>query len=459
MIRRMIILGATGDLTFRYLLPALARLLEAGSLPDGFEVHGLGRNDQDTEAFRYSAEERLAEDAPGVPRLAHEKFIKTLHYHRADVTDPGQVKAALRGSGEPVVAYLALPPALFAPAIEALKGAGLPEGSKIVVEKPFGEDLESAKELNRLLHESFPEEAVFRVDHFLGLQTVQNILGLRFANHVFEPLWNRDHIDRVEIVWDETLSLEGRVGYYDRAGALKDMVQNHLLQLLCLVGMEPPVTLGERDLRDRKMDVLRAVRRLSPEEVERGTVRARYAAGRIDDREVPAYVDEEGVNRKRATETFAQITLFVDNWRWSGVPFVLRSGKALAQDRSQISLRFKTVPHLAFGQETEPEPNVLRLLLNPDRIVLSTNINGPGDPFGLEHTELRTELAPQELPAYGRLLLAVLESDPTLAIRADEAEASWRIVEPILEAWEKGRVPLLGYPAGSEGPAIPEVRR
>ena len=453
MIRRMLVFGASGDLTFRYLLPALTRLREAGRLPEGFTISALARNDWETQSYRARAKERLARHAPDASEEARSDLVEALQYHRADVTDPKGVRAALgEDRGEPIVASLALPPAVFAAAIEALKTAGLAEGSRVVVEKPFGEGLESARKLNRLLHEAFPEEAVFRADHFLGLQTVQNVLGLRFANRVFEPLWNHDHVERVEIVWDETLALEGRAVYYDTAGAAKDMIQNHLLQLLCLVGMEPPITLDERDLRDRKVDLLRAVRRLSPAEAERFSVRARYAAGRIGDTEVPAYAEEEGIDPERETETFAEITLFVDNWRWSGVPFVLRTGKALARDRAQISVHFKPVPHPAFGQKTLPEPNVLRLGLDPDRISLGVEINGPGDPFDLEHVELGAELAPQEMPAYGRLLLGVLEGDPTLSIRADEAEESWRIVEPVLEAWNEGRVPLLEYPAGSEGP-------
>jgi glucose-6-phosphate 1-dehydrogenase len=452
MIRRMAIFGATGDLTPRYLLPALARLHESGGLPEGFEILGLARDDWDTEMFRDFIEARLAEHAADVAAPARSELVETLEYQRTDATDREQVAKALGSSGEPIVAYLALPPAVFAPVIEALTGIGLPEGSRLVVEKPFGEDLESARRLNRLLHDAFPEEAVFRADHFLGLQTVQNILGLRFANRVFEPLWNHDHVERVEIVWDETLALEGRASYYDTAGALKDMIQNHLLQLLCLVAMEPPITLNERDLRDRKADVLRAVRRLSPEEAERQSVRARYTAGRIWDEEIPAYVEEEGIDPGRETETFAQVILTIDNWRWSGVPFVLRTGKALSRDRAEIAVSFKPVPHPAFGQSTELHPNVLRLRLDPDRIHLNININGPGDPFDLECVELGTELAPQDPPAYGRLLLDVLEGDPTLSIRADEAEESWRIVEPILEAWKEGRVPLLEYPAGSDGP-------
>ncbi len=458
MIRRMFILGATGDLALRYLLPAMARLGEAEKLPEGFEISALARDDRGTEAFRAFASERLADHAADVSTEARDALVKTLQYYRADVTDPERMRAVLGDSREPIVAYLALPPAVFAPTIKALRAAGMPEGSRIVLEKPFGEDLESAKELNWLLHETFPEEAVFRVDHFLGLQTVQNILGLRFANRVFEPLWNHDHVERVEIVWDETLTLEGRAGYYDDAGALKDMVQNHLLQLLCLVGMEPPITLHERDLRDRKVDLLRAVRRLAPEEVEQKTVRARYAAGNVAGTAVRAYADEEGVDPERETETFAQVILAVDNWRWSSVPFVLRTGKALHAERKEISIHFKSVPHLAFGQKTEPRPNVLRLRVDPDSVALGISINGPGDPFDLEHVELDTGLAPQQIPAYGRLILGVLDEDPTLSIRADEAEESWRIVEPILEAWREGRVPLLEYPAGSHGPDTAQMQ-
>lgn len=459
MIRRMAIFGATGDLTSRYLLPALARLHEAERLPDGFEISCLARDDWDTRAFRGFVEARLAEHAADVSTQARSGLVEMLEYHQADATDRERVAEALGSSGEPVVAYLALPPAVFAPVVGILTDIGLPEGSRIVVEKPFGEDLESARELNRLLHDAFPEEAVFRADHFLGLQTFWNVLGLRFANRVFEPLWNHEHVERVEIVWDETLTLEGRASYYDTAGALKDMIQNHLLQLLCLVAMEPPITLHERDFRDRKADVLRSVRRLSPEEAERRSVRARYTAGRIGDREIPAYAEEEGIDPGRETETFAQVTLAIDSRRWSDVPFVLRTGKALSRDRAELAVHFKPVSHPAFGQRTEPHPNVLRLRLDPDRIHLAVNVNGPGDPFDLEHVELGAELTPQDPPAYGRLLQGVLEGDPTLSIRADEAEESWRIVMPILEAWGEGRVPLLEYPAGSDGPReVAEVR-
>jgi glucose-6-phosphate 1-dehydrogenase len=451
MIQRLAILGATGDLTARYLLPGLAALRAAGKLGDDFRLVAVGREDWSEDVFRRWAAAQLDRHAAELPTTAKQTVVTASRYHQADVTDPSSMAAVVAGR-EPFAAYLALPPSVFPGAVSALHSAGANPPSIIVLEKPFGEDLASAQALNRLLHETFPERAVFRVDHFLGMQTVQNILGLRFANRLFEPLWNCHHIDRVEIIWDETLALEGRASYYDSAGALRDMLQNHLLQLLCLVGMEAPPTLRDQDLRNRKVDLLRAVRRLKPEEVERHTVRARYGAGRIGGRDIPAYVDEDGVTPARSAETFAQATLLIDNWRWAGVPFVLRSGKALRRERHEIAVHFKPVPHLAFGQQEEPWPNVLRLQLDPERIALGLNLNGPGDPFNLEHMELETTLALQDLPAYGRVLLDVLRGDVSLSIRDDEAEESWRIVEPILDAWAQGRVPLLGYPAGSDGP-------
>jgi glucose-6-phosphate 1-dehydrogenase len=428
-------------------MPALAQLHEAGQLPPGFSVLGIARDDWGTHRLREALERYAGE----VSLQSRNALVSAVEYRRAEVTDPGQVIAALQPLHEPIIAYLALPPRVFLPTLEALSRASLPQGSRVVIEKPFGEDLASAQELNRLLHQSFPENAVFRIDHFLHLQTVQNILGLRFANRLVEPLWTRDHVERVEIVWDESLTLEGRASYYDRAGALKDMIQNHLLQLLCLVGMEAPLTLDERTLRDRKIDVLRAVRRLSPQEVEQYTVRARYSAGRIGECQVPNYADEEGIDPARGTETFAQVTLWIDNWRWAGVPFVLRSGKALGRERHEIAVHFRPVPHLAF-EANDPPPNVLRLLLEPDRLAFGMNLNRPGAPFPLERIELGVDFTSEGLPAYGRLLLQILEGDCTLSIRDDEAEESWLVITPILDAWARGQAPLLEYPAGSDGP-------
>jgi glucose-6-phosphate 1-dehydrogenase len=448
----LVILGASGDLTSRYLLPALARLHEAREFPQESRILGVARDEWDTEVFRHHIAEKLQRHAAHIAQSSRDAVTSALEYCRADITNQNEIANAIGQMEEPVVAYLALPPAVFAPAIASLAGTDLPQESRVVIEKPFGENLASAQALNRLVHDAFPEHTVFRVDHFLGKQTVLNILGLRFANRVFEPVWNCQHVASVEIIWDETLALEGRATYYDSAGALRDMIQNHLLQLLCLIGMEPPFSLDEHDFRNRKVEVLRAVHRLSPEEVVQRTVRGRYSAGRLSDQELPAYVDEEGVDPTRGTETFAQVTLHINNWRWAGVPFILRSGKALGQDRKEIAIHFKPVPHVPFRLGAEPSSNRLRLTLDPDRVALGVNINGQGDPFALESIELDAALAPEEVTAYGRLLLDVFNGDPTLFIRDDEAEELWRIVEPIYEAWAQNRVSLLEYPAGSDGP-------
>jgi glucose-6-phosphate 1-dehydrogenase len=379
MIRSFVIIGASGDLASRYLFPTLAQLSSAGLLPAGLKVLGLAKEDWDTEFFKHRIGEELARFAQQVPKAARQAVIAQLDYRKADVTVPGEVASALAQLTESAVLYLALPPAVLLPAAQSIIAAGAPQGSRIVIEKPFGVDLESTHNLNKLLHNSFSEQSIFRMDHFLGKQTVQNIVGLRFANRIFEPLWNCHHIERVEITWDETLTVGGRVNFYDSTGALRDMVHNHLLQLLCLVAMEPPPTLEERDLRDYKVALLRAVRRLSPEEARRWTTRGRYGAGRIHNREVSAYVNEAAVDPERFTETFVQVTLWIDNWRWAGVPFTLRSGKALGQDRREIAIHFKPVPHLAFADYSQPPTNVLRLELNPDRMALGVNINGPGD--------------------------------------------------------------------------------
>jgi glucose-6-phosphate 1-dehydrogenase len=364
------------------------------------------------------------------------------------VTDAAQVAAAVAGDG-PAAAYLALPPAVFPAAVSALREAPLPPGSRLVLEKPFGEDLGGAIELNRLLSGFLTEKAVFRVDHFLAMTTVQDILGARLANRVLEAIWNAAHIAEVDIVWEESLALEGRAGYYDGVGALKDMIQNHLLQLLCLIAMEPPVSLGERDLRDRKVDVLRSVRPLTKEDVRTRTRRARYAAGRVGDRAVPAYVDEDGVDPAHRTETFAEIELELDNWRWPGTTFRLRAAKAIGRDRKEVAVRFREVPHLPIPAVVEP--NVVRFGLDPEG--LGFDLYGVGRQHGvLVPLTLAAELPRPALPAYGQLLHEVLRGNASLSIRGDEAEESWRVVAPVLDGWSADLVPLQEYPAGSLGP-------
>jgi glucose-6-phosphate 1-dehydrogenase len=450
MIDRLAIFGSTGDLTARFLLPGLSAVRAMGHLPDGFRVVCTGRQAWSTDQYRDWATDQLDQHGGDWPTDARQAVVASISYRQADLSDPASVASVIAGEG-PVAAYLALPPALFPTVVETLHQAGLPAGSRIVLEKPFGEDLDSAVRLNRLLASVIPEQAVFRVDHFLAMTTVQNLLGSRLANRILEAVWNSSHIEEVEIVWEETLALEGRAGYYDGVGALKDMVQNHLLQLLCLVAMEPPLSVNERDLRDRKLDVLRAIRPLTEDDVRHYTRRAHYAAARVGEHDVPAYVDEEGVDPKRCTETFAEVELRVDNWRWSGTRFRLRTGKAFAADRKEVAVHFRGVPHLAFGPAEEAGPNVLRFGLEPEGMEL--DLVGVGSrPHTLVPLTLTAQTKMATLPAYSRLLLDVLTGDATLSIRGDEAEQAWRVLTPVLSAWEKDLVPLQDYPAGSAGP-------
>jgi glucose-6-phosphate 1-dehydrogenase len=451
-IDRLVIFGGTGDLTGRYLVPGLAALLAGGHLSERFELVGASRDDWSDEQFRGWAADWLEREASGVDTAATAELVKRSRYRQLDLADPASVTACLAGEG-PVAVYLALPPAVFPIAASALHLAGLPEDSQVVFEKPFGEDLESAMALNRLLVGLVDERHVFRVDHFLAMSTVQNVLGTRLANRVLEPIWNSAHIDEIEIIWEESLALEGRAGYYDHVGALKDMVQNHLLQLLCLVAMEPPISLGERDLRDRKVDVLRSVRPFDDDGVATRTRRARYRAGRVGDREIPAYVEEDGVTPEHGTETFAEVTLELASWRWSQTKFRLRTGKAMGQNRMEVVVHFRPVPHLPFEHPHGSGHNRLRFGLEPEGLTFELTGTGPGVELSLVPLTLTAELEPPELPAYGRILLDVLRGNSALSIRADEAVESWRVVTPVLEGWSRNLAPLQEYDAGSDGPS------
>lgn len=450
MIQRLVIFGGTGDLTGRYLLPGLVALYEAGHLDESFQLVCADLKDWDDDQFRAWVAAQLdqhASNASGDTKRAIAAFTR---YRRADIQNPLEVAETIAGDG-PVAVYLALAPALFPVAIQTLHDAHLPTGSRIVLEKPFGEDLASAEILNQLLSDLVPEQSVFRVDHFLAMTTVQNLLGSRLANRVLESLWNSDNIAKVEIIWDETLTLEDRAGYYDNVGALEDMVQNHLLQLLCLVAMEPPITLSERDLRDRKVDVLRSIRTLTDDDIPHRTRRARYSAGKIGERQVPSYTDERGVDPQRRTETFAEIELALDNWRWSGTTFVLRTGKALGADRKEVAIHFRPVPYMPFGHHGTTSPNVLRFGLDPESLTLALTVVGTTVDTLVPLT-MTAPIHPPDLPAYGRLLLDVLIGNPALSIRADEAEQAWRVVTPVISAWSRDLVPLHEYPAGSLEP-------
>lgn len=459
MIERLVVFGATGDLAGRYLLPALGALQQAGALPPGFEVVGSARDDLSDEGFGQLAAQRLDEHAPDLSAAARSALVAALRYRPVDLDDTDSVAAAVAPDRGPVAVYLALPPATFATAVTSLATIGLPAGSRVVLEKPFGEDLPSAVALNDLIVETLGEESVFRVDHVLGLPTVHNLLSARLANRVLEPLWNSSHIEQVDILWDETLALEGRAGYYDGAGALKDVIQNHLLQVLCVLAMEPPASRAGEALRDAKVEVLRSVRSLGPAEAASRTTRARYTAGTLAPPpsgagvDIPAYVDEDGVDTEQQTETFAELVLELDSPRWSGTRFLLRTGKALGRRHKGVIVRFRPASGLPFGPDSAPPPNELHIGLDgPETVALHLTGSAPGPPAVLVPLVLGTEPPAEQLPAYSHVLLGILEDDTTLSVRGDEAEMSWRVVTPFLEAWASGRVPMQEYPAGSDGP-------
>jgi glucose-6-phosphate 1-dehydrogenase len=444
----LVILGASGDLTSRLLLPAIGQLL-TDQPTRSVTLIGSSSDDLDDDAWRAIVSKSFSTvDARGD---TVEKLLKETRYVKADATSADDLKALLgEATGVPAL-YFALPPAVTAKACEALQTLDLPDGLTLALEKPFGTDRESAVRLNATLATLVPEDRIHRVDHFLGRSSVFNILGVRFANSILEPLWDGLHIQRVDVIYDETLALEGRARYYDGAGALVDMIQSHLLQVMAVLAMEPPSTLGEADLRDAKELVLRATKVWGDDPVA-ASRRARYAAGEIDGKTLPAYADEAGVDPSRETETLAEVTLQVDTWRWKGVPFTLRSGKALGSRRREMVITFAPAQHIPTGLTGTTEPAKLRLLFAPDSMSLELNINGTDDPMKLERTTLTADFGPGALLAYGEVLEGILDGDPSLSVRADTAVECWRIVEPVLAAWHDGRVPLEEYPAGSGGP-------
>ena len=461
-INKLLLFGATGDLAGRFIFPALAELCAMGRLPEDFSVVGASSDEVDEEAFRRAVARKLAVHANTVPEVARQRLVRSLRYMTVDLAHEASVARLVDGSDDrPVAVYLALPPAVFVTAVTTIAGVGLPAGSRIVVEKPFGNHLDAALSLNALLADMAGiegEQAVFRVDHVLGMASVHNMQSTRFANGIFEPLWNSTHIEQIEILWEETLALEGRAGYYDRAGALADVIQNHLLQILCLVAMEPPSSSSAADLHDRKVDVLRAIRPFTPEDIVRRTRRARYTAGTLvsesgDELTIPAYVDEEGVERRRGTETFAELVIEVAQPRWEGTRFVLRAGKALSRRRKCVIVRFRATPHPTFHYGAEAPRNELVIGIDgPEGFSVHLAGGAVGPPPHLVPFTLRGQLPLDQLSAYSNVLLQVLEGGTDLSVRGDEAELAWRIVTPVARAWADDLVPLLDYPAGSNGP-------
>ena len=444
----LVILGATGDLTSRLLLPGLGRLLT--EQPDR-RINLIGTDIVAGNDEQWSATVRNTFDTVEATGPAVDHTLTNAQYLTADVTSPAELQRMLKTTTGIPALYFGLPPAVTVTAIEALHHVELPDKTVLALEKPFGVDQHSAAHLNQVLTSLVPEEQVFRIDHFLGKSTVLNVLGLRFANRLFEPLWNRDHIAKIEIVYDEQLGLENRAGYYDHTGAMVDMIQSHLVQILALVVMEAPATIHAADLRAAKTEALRTMRPFAGDPVRAGR-RARYTAGTVDGRPLPSYADEDGVDPARNTETLAEVTLESATWRWAGVPFTLRSGKALGEPRREITITFRNAPHVPGGLTGETGPTVLRLCLGPDAMVLEININGPGDPFVIDRTELAAGFGAGRLNAYGEVLNGILDRDPTLSIRGEAAEHAWRIIEGTRRAWQAGHVSLDEYPAGSAGP-------
>lgn len=446
-VRTLLILGAAGDLTARLLLPGLGTLLAEGD-HGHLELVGSDRGDLGDDAWRERVRRAFATaDADGPDPAAVAERSRYLRADAADAADLGRVIGAVQA---PVAIYFALPPAITRKACAALCDVALPEGTRLVMEKPFGSDMDSAEALNRLVTRLVPEDHVHRVDHFLGMSTVLNIVATRFANRMIEPVLSNVHVASVDIVFDERLALEGRAGYYDGAGALIDMLQSHLLQVMALTAMEPPPSLDAADLRDSKTQVLRATRVWGDDPV-RSSRRARYTAGEIDGRRLPSYVDEQGVAPERQTETLALVELAVDTWRWAGVPFRLRSGKAIGAPRQEVIVTFKEPPQVPVGLTGHRQPDRLRLGLGAHRLALDLDVNG-GDPFTVKPVTLEGVYGPGELLEYGQVLRAVLDGSAQLSVRGDAAVESWRILEPVLTAWHAHEVALEDYPAGSQGP-------
>jgi glucose-6-phosphate 1-dehydrogenase len=446
----LLLLGASGDLSGRLLLPAIGQLLDHEESRREVLLVGAGSEDWTADAWQQRVRTSFSDGR--VSDEALQSVLATTRYTRADVTSAAQLQALIDSCPAAPALYFALPPTVTVAACKALQQVSLPEGTNLVLEKPFGINQESAASLNQLLAELVPEDQVHRVDHFLGRSTVLNLLGVRFANRLFEPVWSNEHIERVDIVFDEQLTLENRARYYDHAGALMDMIQSHLLQVLALTAMEPIARADAMDLRDAKAQVLRACRPWDSDPVGAGR-QARYTRGSIDGRAVPDYTAEPGVDPARNTETLAELIVEMDNWRWSGVPFRLRSGKALRARRKEVLVTFKQLPHLPIGLRGEALPDRLRLSMGPDRMALEMNVNGPSDPLQLDRVSLDTDMNPGRLPAYGEVLAGVLDGDPLLSVRGDTAEECWRIVYPVLQAWREGKVAMDSYAAGSDGPS------
>lgn len=472
----VIILGASGDLTRRKLVPALFDLSTVGSLPEEFQVLGIGQEEMTEVEFRARVREGTAnsKDVNNFQEDGWHKFARGLTYMQGDLTESATyLKIAQRleemsraGASANHLFYFSTPPSLAPSIIKGLHEAALAKEEKgwtrIIVEKPFGHDLASAKSLNAQIAEAFEEHQVYRIDHYLGKETVRNILVFRFGNSLFEPVWNRNYIDYVEITAAETLGVGDRAGYYEEAGALRDMMANHLLQLLTLTAMEPPVAFDADSVREEKVQILRSIRPMKPEEVAKHVVRGQYGAGHIEGIEVGAYRNENGVANDSITETYVAVEFLIENWRWAGVPFYVRTGKRLAEPLTEIAIHLKRTPQALFARydrDQRIEPNVIVLRIQPSEgITISFDAKLPGTEMDTGTVEMnfcyQTAFGIPGPAAYETLLLDAMQGDATLFKRRDEVEAEWRLITPIKEAWGKESAPdFPNYAAGSNGPA------
>ncbi|GAB3936585.1 glucose-6-phosphate dehydrogenase [Mucilaginibacter myungsuensis] len=474
-----VIFGGTGDLNMRKLAPAIYNLFLDGWLPGNFAVVGTGRTKFTDEEYRAKLLEGINSFSRSgkADKAKWDEFQKHVFYQVSDATDSATYKEfshridafnAEWKTKANVIYYLAVSPNFFPIIASNLAKAGLTKDTKrtrIVIEKPFGHDLDSAKELNALLANIFDECQIYRIDHYLGKETVQNIMAFRFANSLFEPIWNRNFIEHVQISVTESLGVEDRGDYYDGSGAMRDMIQNHLLQLLCLVAMETPINFDASEVRDRKVEVLRAMRKFSPEDVRNSAVRGQYGQGWMTGKEVPGYREEAKVDAESNTETFAAIKFFVDNWRWQGVPFYVRTGKRMHQSASVITIQFKDVPHKIFPAESTEswQQNRLIISIQPEMSIrLQVQAKRPGIDMILNAVDMvfdykgtYTNQAPE---AYETLLLDAMLGDQTLFMRGDQVETAWELVMPILHAWQnKKSLSFPNYSADSWGPEAAEA--
>jgi glucose-6-phosphate 1-dehydrogenase len=473
----LVIFGASGDLTQRKLIPALFDLFRAGLLPKQFAVLGFARTSLTDDEFRRLARAGIQQHTrhAEIRDKTWREFGAALHYQPGKFDDPAsyqQLKERLaavereRGTGGNRLFYLATPPELFPVIIHRLGAGCLSQPAadaafaRIVVEKPFGTSLESARQLNRDVEEVFRESQVYRIDHYLGKETVQNILAFRLANGIFEPIWNRNYVDHVQITVAESIGVDRRGGYYDQAGAFRDVVANHMLQLLTVITMEPPVVFEPEPVRDEKLKVLKALRRIPPEEVGELTLRGQYTAGEVDGKHVAGYRGEERVAPDSRTETFVVAKLHVDNWRWAGTPFYLRHGKRLPKRITEIAIQFKPAPQMFFEGEEQLEPNVLAMRIQPDEgISLRFAAKVPGPAMRLQEVDMNflygSSFGPdavEQTDAYERLLLDAMLGDRTLFMRADEVEQAWAWAEDVLHGWAQRPADVHPYSAGMWGP-------